>query len=149
MQLVEGRKTRPQDLTRLYEIILQNFVEMQQLSGLEDDIEFQNEIEAKIIAYKAFRCYYISEVLSGLRRWREAVALCNRAEAYIKKAKESKSLPSEIKNELSKLTESISSARYSALAYAALEGDPSTTTTTPQIEIGVVTGKGNKNKKVR
>ncbi|XP_075216781.1 signal recognition particle 68 [Lycorma delicatula] len=144
----EGRKTRPQDLTRLYEIILQNLAEMQQLTGLEEDNEFQNEIEAKITAYKAFRCFYISEVLSGLRRWREAGALYHRAEAYIISARGSKALPSSLKTELNKLLESIDSARYSALAYAALEGEPSSTATTPTAQTGSVVGKGSKAKKV-
>jgi len=51
----EGRRTRPQDLTRLYEIILQNFSELQQLPGLEDDLQYQQEIETKTKAFRAFR----------------------------------------------------------------------------------------------
>jgi hypothetical protein len=51
----EGRRTRPQDLTRLYEIILQNYGELQQLPGLEDDLQYQQEIETKTKAYRAFR----------------------------------------------------------------------------------------------
>jgi signal recognition particle subunit SRP68 len=59
----EGRSTRPQDLTRLYEIILQNFSELQQLPGLEDDLKYQHEIETKTKAFRAFRyssriCFY-------------------------------------------------------------------------------------------
>jgi hypothetical protein len=51
----EGRRTRPQDLTRLYEIILQNCSELQQLPGLEDDLKYQQEIETKTKAFRAFR----------------------------------------------------------------------------------------------
>jgi hypothetical protein len=51
----EGRRTRPQDLARLYEIILQNCGELQQLPGLEDDLQHQQEIETKTKAYRAFR----------------------------------------------------------------------------------------------
>jgi hypothetical protein len=63
----EGRRTRPQDLTRLYEIILQNCAELQQLPGLEDDLRYQQEIETKIKAYRAFRyssriCLFCVEV---------------------------------------------------------------------------------------
>lgn len=54
-----GAEARPknylQDLTRLYEIILQNLQEMQTLPGLEEDATYQKEVEAKIVAYKAFR----------------------------------------------------------------------------------------------
>jgi signal recognition particle subunit SRP68 len=62
----EGRRTRPQDLTRLYEIILQNCVELQQLPGLEDDLQYQQEIETKTKAYRAFRysskiCFFCIE----------------------------------------------------------------------------------------
>ncbi|XP_039277199.1 signal recognition particle subunit SRP68 [Nilaparvata lugens] len=49
------RRTRPQDVVRLYEIILINLGEMQQLAGLEDDSAFHAEVEAKATVYKAFR----------------------------------------------------------------------------------------------
>jgi signal recognition particle subunit SRP68 len=39
----------------LYEIILQNYSELQQLPGLEDDLQYQQEIETKTKAYRAFR----------------------------------------------------------------------------------------------
>lgn len=48
-------KNHLQDLTRLYEIILQNLQEMQTLPGLEDDAAYQKEVEAKMTTYKAFR----------------------------------------------------------------------------------------------
>jgi hypothetical protein len=51
----ESRRTRPQDLIRLYEIILQNYNELQQLPGLDDDLQYQQEIETKTKAYRAFR----------------------------------------------------------------------------------------------
>lgn len=72
----------------------------------------------------------------------------HRAEAYVKSAQGSKALPSSLKDELNKLLESIDSARYSALAYAALEGEPSSTATTPTTQTGTFVGKGSKSKKV-
>uniref|UniRef100_A0A1B6L3X3 Signal recognition particle subunit SRP68 n=1 Tax=Graphocephala atropunctata TaxID=36148 RepID=A0A1B6L3X3_9HEMI len=116
----EGRKTRPQDLTRLYEIILQNLTEMQQLAGLEDDQEYQREIEAKIQAYKAFRCFYIAEVLSGMRRWREAGSMYQRAESYARTAQAS---VADMRAALTQLIEEVDGARYSSLAHAVLEDD--------------------------
>lgn len=69
---------RPQNLTRLYEIIAQNVVELQQLTGLDSDAAYQSEIHTLSIAFKAFRSYYIAMTLVSLFRWKEAVALYER-----------------------------------------------------------------------
>lgn len=66
-----NKKIRPQDISRLYEIILQNIAELQQLSGLEDDKEYHSEIENLSQAFKAFRCYYVALTLVNLKRWKE------------------------------------------------------------------------------
>lgn len=51
-----GKKpVRAQDLVRLYETVLQNLNEMPQLAGLEEDLSFKQEIEAKTVFYKAWR----------------------------------------------------------------------------------------------
>lgn len=57
MYIIKGSK-KLQDITRLYEILIQNILEEQQLPGLEDDSEFQEELNIKATAYKAFR--YVS-----------------------------------------------------------------------------------------
>lgn len=69
---------RPQNLTRLYEIIAQNVIELQQIAGLENDKSYQTEIQNLSTAFKAFRCYYIAMTLVSLFRWKEAVALYGR-----------------------------------------------------------------------
>lgn len=69
---------RPQNLTRLYEIIAQNITEIQQIAGLETDKTYQTEIQNLSTAFKAFRCYYIAMTLVSLFRWKEAVALYER-----------------------------------------------------------------------
>ncbi|KAI5698422.1 hypothetical protein M8J75_006600 [Diaphorina citri] len=127
----EGKKTRPQDLVRLYEIILQNLGELQQLSGMEDDAQYQESVEVRTKTYKAFRCFYIAESLAALRRWRDCVALYSRATAYASDA--ASSLPSSgelatLKPELATLEAAIDSNKYSALAYSVLgtEGTPDT-----------------------
>jgi len=123
----EGRRTRPQDLTRLYEIILQNFIELQQLPGLEDDLKYQQEIETKTKAFRAFRCYYIAQSLVGLRRWREGMALYQRAEQYVKEALEasnaSYALDSKLSTELQTLKHNIEGNMFSAHAHSVLEGE--------------------------
>lgn len=54
-QSSEPRRAKPQDLTRLYEIILQNLAELPGLAGLEEDAQFQREVEAQTASYRAFR----------------------------------------------------------------------------------------------
>lgn len=52
----EGQKlVRPQDIARLYEMIIQGSGEIANLPGLQDDHELEAELQADIIAYKAFR----------------------------------------------------------------------------------------------
>lgn len=113
-------KNHLQDLTRLYEIILQNLQEMQTLPGLEEDSTYQAEIEAKMTAFKAFRCFYIAQILVGLRRWREGMALYQRSEQYVREAlKTSK----EMKSQLENLKKEIEGCKFSAHAYSVLEGE--------------------------
>ncbi|PNF17286.1 Signal recognition particle subunit SRP68 [Cryptotermes secundus] len=123
----EGRRTRPQDLTRLYEIILQNYGELQQLPGLEDDLKYQQEIETKTKAYRAFRCFYIAQSLVGLRRWREGMALYQRAEQYVREALEasnaSQALDSKLHTQLQTLSHDIEGQVFSAHAHSVLEGE--------------------------
>uniref|UniRef100_A0A6G1REC4 Signal recognition particle subunit SRP68 n=1 Tax=Hypotaenidia okinawae TaxID=2861861 RepID=A0A6G1REC4_9GRUI len=56
------RMPRPQDLIRLYDIILQNLVELTQLPGLEEDKNFQKEIGMKTLVYKAYRSCLMSRI---------------------------------------------------------------------------------------
>lgn len=73
---------RPQNLTRLYEIIAQNVIELQQIGGLENDEKYKSEIQNLSTAFKAFRCYYIAMTLVSLFRWKEAVALYERKNIF-------------------------------------------------------------------
>lgn len=76
--IANKKAVRPQNLTRLYEIIAQNVIELQQIPGLENDLAYQNEIKNLSVAFKAFRCYYIAMTLISMFRWKEAVALYER-----------------------------------------------------------------------
>ena len=52
----EGQKVvRPQDIARLYEMIIQGLGEISNLPGLKDDPELEQELQADITANKAFR----------------------------------------------------------------------------------------------
>ena len=52
----KGKKPiKPQDLVRLYDTVIQNYNEMPQLAGLEDDLELKQEMEAKVVCCKAHK----------------------------------------------------------------------------------------------
>ncbi|KAL0278613.1 UNVERIFIED_CONTAM: hypothetical protein PYX00_000385 [Menopon gallinae] len=116
----KDKKMRPQDLPRLYEIILQNLLEMQQLSGTEDDAKYQHEVETKIKVYKAFRCFYIAEYLVTLKKWTEAMALYQRSEQYISGTKNASE---ELKKEIADLQAAVEGSKFSAHAHYVLEGE--------------------------
>jgi len=117
----ENQKSKPQDIIRLYEMVLQNFNELQQLPGLENDIEYQKDIEVSITAYKSFRCYYVADVLAGTKKFRESHALFDRALSYAE-IKSSPKIGSTLRKDLEELEQKIQAARSSCLAQAVLQG---------------------------
>ncbi|XP_008580687.1 PREDICTED: signal recognition particle subunit SRP68 [Galeopterus variegatus] len=76
------RCPRPQDLIRLYDIILQNLVELLQLPGLEEDKAFHKEIGLKTLVYKAYRCFFIAQSYVLVKKWSEALVLYDRVLKY-------------------------------------------------------------------
>ncbi|KAL0892892.1 hypothetical protein ABMA27_014576 [Loxostege sticticalis] len=120
---IDGKKVRPHDLTRLYEIILQNFTELQQLPGFESDASYQKEIETQMKAYRAFRCFYIAQVLTGLRRFREALAMLERSNNYTNESLTSKLDDQQLKDKLQVLKKDIESCKFEVHADSVLEDD--------------------------
>ncbi|CAF4900249.1 unnamed protein product [Pieris macdunnoughi] len=120
---IDGKKVRPQDLTRLYEIILQNYTELQQLPGFENDSAYQQEIETQVKAYKAFRCYYIAQVLTGLRRFREALAMLERCSSYTADSIKNKHQEKQILEKLRVLEKDIESCKFEVHADSVLEDE--------------------------
>lgn len=124
---VGAKRVRSQDLTRLYEIILQNITEMQQISGMEEDNVYQSECDMLASAFKAFRCYYIALTLIEMKKWKEAVALYERSVNYANASLKSNPNQFNLVPELQKLVKTIESCKFSAHAYSVLEqGDDST-----------------------
>ncbi|XP_038597984.1 signal recognition particle subunit SRP68 [Tachyglossus aculeatus] len=76
------RSPRPQDLIRLYDIILQNLQELPQLPGLEEDKAFQKEVGLKTLVYKAYRCFFIAQSYVLVKKWSEALVLYDRVLKY-------------------------------------------------------------------
>lgn len=53
-ELEKGKKpVKPQDLVRLYDSVIQNYNDVPQLAGLEEDLGLKQEMEAKIVYCKA------------------------------------------------------------------------------------------------
>lgn len=120
---IDGKKVRPHDLTRLYEIILQNFTELQQLPGFENDSAYQKEIEEQMKAYRAFRCYYIAQVLTGLRRFREALAMLERCNNYAAESLKGKLGDKQLIEKLKNLQKDVESCKFEVHADSVLEDD--------------------------
>uniref|UniRef100_A0A2M4AAH0 Signal recognition particle subunit SRP68 n=1 Tax=Anopheles triannulatus TaxID=58253 RepID=A0A2M4AAH0_9DIPT len=120
-----GKKSKPQDLSRLYEIILQNVTEMQQLAGMEGDVGYQAEMETLSLSFRAFRCYYIALTLVAMKRWREAVAMYERSRKYAADAIAAKAACPDfnLQPELQQLVATIEGCKFSAHAYSVLEDD--------------------------
>ncbi|XP_059045367.1 signal recognition particle subunit SRP68 [Achroia grisella] len=138
---IDGKKVRPHDLTRLYEIILQNYTELQQLPGFENDAVYQQEIETQMKAYRAFRCYYIAQVLTGLRRFREALAMLERCDSYVTDSIGSKLADKQLLEKLQILKKYIESCKFEVHADSVLEDDED------QEEENKYSGKSHKDKK--
>ncbi|XP_014294235.1 signal recognition particle subunit SRP68 [Halyomorpha halys] len=120
--LGEVKKGKPHELIRLYEVILQNLNEMQQLTGLENNNDFQAEMDATITAYKAFRCYYIGEVLTATKKFREALALYDKGLKYLTGLVSSK-VQAEVKGELETLEVRIKMSRCICIAQGVLQNE--------------------------
>lgn len=120
---IDGKKVRPHDLTRLYEIILQNFTELQLLPGFENDAAYQREVNEQMRAYQAFRCYYIAQVLTSLRRFREALAMLERCNTYTTESLKSKLDDKQLLEKLKILKKDIESCKFEVHADSVLEDD--------------------------
>ena len=117
------KPVRAQDLVRLYETVMQNLNEMPQLAGLEEDLAFRQEVEAKTVYYKACRCFFIAQAFMAAQKWPEAMALFQRATSYATKAKGDKILEQGLRGDASKLVESVESKQFMAHANSILDDE--------------------------
>ncbi|XP_011455290.1 signal recognition particle subunit SRP68 [Magallana gigas] len=75
----EGHKiTKPQDLVRLYDIIIQNLNEIPNLTGLDVGGSLSEETAVRVLGFKAFRSYYIAQSYLGAKKWKETISLYER-----------------------------------------------------------------------
>ncbi|VDO63180.1 unnamed protein product [Heligmosomoides polygyrus] len=73
------KKTKPQDLLRLYDSVIEVYRELLQLPGVECDKNLTQAVPAKIEYYRAYRCHYMAAAYAALSRFGEAAALFERA----------------------------------------------------------------------
>ena len=158
----KGKKPiKPQDLVRLYDTVIQNYNEMPQLAGLEDDLELKQEMEAKVVCCKAhkyvfdiwfseniitffllisiiislFRCYFIALTYMGGQKWAETRALFQRAGAYANKVKNDSILPQAMREEMQALMQLIESKQFMAHANSILEAEGTSSDTNDKAKV--------------
>lgn len=120
----DGKKYRAEDISRLYEIVLQNVTEMQQLQCTNTNVIDREETDFLQIAFKSFRCFYIALTLIKLKRWKEALAMFDRSTQYVSKVMNSRYVQQyNLENELIGLKRNIEESVFSARANSVLEGD--------------------------
>jgi len=123
------KKNRPQDFARLYDVIIQNLMEIAHLPGLEEQKALCKDISVQIIQYKAFRCFHTAETYESVKKWKEALALYERTAEYSKTAldeySQSKSIDaakkSKAKQDLEELMSVVDGLKYSVRASSILD----------------------------
>uniref|UniRef100_A0A4W5RLU4 Signal recognition particle subunit SRP68 n=1 Tax=Hucho hucho TaxID=62062 RepID=A0A4W5RLU4_9TELE len=118
------RGTRPQDLIRLYDIILQSLAELSTLQGLEEDLTFQKEVALKMLVYKAYRCFFIAQSYVLVKKWSEALVLYERVLKYAMEVQsKAKSLNNSLKDlpDVQELITEVNAEKYSLQAAAILD----------------------------
>ncbi|KAK6927840.1 Signal recognition particle subunit SRP68 [Dillenia turbinata] len=104
------KSTRPEELVRLYDLLLQNTADLSDLvsSGRDrkaEEMAFAEECAVKSLAFRAQRCFYLAKSYSNAGKRAEAYALytraCSLADDALKKlqidAKDDQSLTKELK----------------------------------------------------
>ncbi len=118
-----AKPVKPQDLVRLYEAIIANLSELPSLAGLEEDLAFAQETEARTTFFRAWRCAYIAQAFLAAQKWPEAMALFQRAVAHGNKAKVDKMLDGKYRDQVGSLVEMVESRQFMAHANSILEGE--------------------------
>ncbi|XP_071812929.1 signal recognition particle subunit SRP68-like isoform X2 [Apostichopus japonicus] len=122
------RRTKPQDLIRMYDTIIQSLGEIPHLPGVEDDVDLHQEIKAKIFKFKAYRCYYLALYYSHAKKWKEAAGLFERAIQHVDHSREEwqtvNNGPIQVEvEELDTLAQDINGLKYSAQAASILDSN--------------------------
>lgn len=117
--LIEQAK-KPQDSIRLYDIILQQMTELKELSGLEENKKYQEDIANQTTLFRAFRSYYLAKANTVTRRWREALIVYKSSLKLINSVTSSNA-SKELKDKATQLRKVIQSEVYVAQAHCVIE----------------------------
>jgi len=120
-----GKSAKPEDLVRLYDIILQNYADMRDISSLEEGGVINKSIDFYTQFYRTKRCYYIAEFHLSVKKWENAIVLYDRCSDHSATTEEQISELAKggagIRKELEELNQMIYSQRCSAHASAFLQ----------------------------
>ena len=75
-------KAKPDDVVRLYDMVLSALGSMESIETVEDDVEFGKLLSARTLLYKAMRCVYLAQAHLDASRNKEASALLERASTH-------------------------------------------------------------------
>lgn len=70
-----------------YAFFLQHVTDLGDVLGTEDH-NSQKHIAALTLAFKSFRCFYLSESYVAMKKWPEAIGLLNRALEHVTQSME-------------------------------------------------------------
>merc|ERR1712176_457559 len=79
---------RPEDLVRLYDIILQNYADMRDISSLDKDGNTYQMIDVNTMFYRTKRCFYIAECHLGQSNWLNAIVLYDKCSEHIEQTEQ-------------------------------------------------------------
>jgi len=123
------KNVKPQDIVRLYDIIIQNYKDLNNLTGLQTDGSYLRENEFFINFYMTYRAYYIYLFYMTNKKFAEAVGFCFKVKKYLDVV--DKSFPSSasfdksaFKADLAKLAAELNDSKYKLQTEAFLN-DPS------------------------
>ncbi|XP_018655038.1 putative signal recognition particle 68 kD protein [Schistosoma mansoni] len=86
-QLATSAYPKPQELSRLYDTLVQNFQEIISLPCLvQDHIGLKDLLYAKMLSYRSYRCYYLALAYNCSKKYTECSALLTRAIQHAEKA---------------------------------------------------------------
>ncbi|RUS26316.1 hypothetical protein BC938DRAFT_470922 [Jimgerdemannia flammicorona] len=78
---------RSQDMVKLYDDILKSLDIVRDLPVVQQDNVLEQEIEAKALYFKAWRSVYVATAYTTLSKYAEAVALFDRAQQHVTRAR--------------------------------------------------------------
>ncbi|CAF0816975.1 unnamed protein product [Didymodactylos carnosus] len=88
MLLTTSKKiTKPADIVRMYDLLLQCLNDMSSIPALQDDKIFKADIEFQTAVYKACRSFYIAVSFVQQKRFKDSAALICKCESYMQQAK--------------------------------------------------------------